>query len=80
MENKIRQIITDKLGYEEDEINKTSLLKDDLGIDSFDSLRIIFAVEDEFDIQVPPSEVAWIKTVNDMVEYILNRLYQQRTA
>lgn len=71
---KIEHIMTERLGFTADEVRMTALLKDDLGIDSFDSLRIIFELEDEFNIKVPPDEIAWIKTVEDIVEYILKRL------
>ncbi len=71
---KIRQIITEKLGYEPVEIDASTTLKEDLGIDSFDSLRIIFEVEDEFDIKVPPQEVTHVKTIDDIVNYIQKRL------
>ncbi|MBI5122864.1 acyl carrier protein, partial [Candidatus Roizmanbacteria bacterium] len=61
-------------------IKRTSLLKDELGIDSFDSLRVIFEVEDEFNIKVPPDETLNIKTVNDIVNYIGERLNKTRQA
>lgn len=74
IENKIREILADRLGLDINVIKNSSLLKDDLGLDSFDSLRIIFEVENAFDITVPPTEVIGIKTVNDTVNYIVKRL------
>ncbi len=71
---KIVHIIIDRLGVETDGMKSNMSLKDDLGIDSFDSLRIIFEVEDEFGIKVPPSEVKNIETIDDIVSYIMKRM------
>lgn len=43
---------------------------DDLGADSIDLVELVMALEEEFDIQIPDEEVAKIKTVSDVVEYI----------
>lgn len=79
IEGKIKRILSDKLGLEDVEIGGASLLMDELGLDSFDALRIIFEVEDEFDIKVPPAEVIGIRTVEDVVDYIDSRL-RKRSA
>ncbi len=71
---KIVHILFDRLGLETDGIENSMSLKDDLGIDSFDSLRIIFEVEDEFGIKVPPAEVKSIETIGDIVTYIMKRM------
>lgn len=72
--DKVKAILANRLGLQVKDIKNSSLLKDELGIDSFDSLRIAFEVEDEFDIKVPPKETINIKTVNDIVDYISERL------
>lgn len=74
IEDKVRHILTDRLGIDVGNIKTSSLLKDDLNIDSFNSLRVIFEVEDIFDISVPPTEVTDIKTISDIVNYIHKRL------
>lgn len=74
IKDKIKEMLADRLGLDVDDIKNSFLLKDDLGIDSFDSLRIIFEVENAFNIKVPPTEVLGIKTVNDIINYILKRL------
>ncbi len=71
---KIVHIIIDRLGVETEGMESNMSLKDDLGIDSFDSLRIIFEVEDEFGIKVPPAEVKNIETIDDIVSYIMKRM------
>ena len=74
IEEKVREILGERLGFDSAEIRADSHLKDDLGIDSFDALRVIFEVEDAFAINVPPAEVLGIRTVSDVVDYISRRL------
>ncbi len=74
IEEKIKEILSAKLGLDNRDIKSTSLLMNDFGLDSFDALRIIFEVEDVFNIKVPPTEVLDIRTVNDIVSYIQGRL------
>lgn len=74
IKEKIAYILFDRLGVETNDIKGGMSLKDDLGIDSFDALRVIFEVEDEFGIKVPPAEVKNVETVDDMVSYIIKRM------
>ena len=67
--DKIREIISDKLGIKEDEITMESTFED-LGADSLDIVEFIMAIEDEYDIQVADEEVEKVETVGDVVEYI----------
>lgn len=67
--DKIREIISDKLGIKEDEITMESTFEG-LGADSLDIVEFIMAIEDEYDIQVADEEVEKVETVGDVVEYI----------
>lgn len=67
--DKIREIISDKLGIKEDEITMESTFED-LGADSLDIVEFIMAIEDEYDIQVADEEVEKVESVGDVVEYI----------
>ncbi|MEE8328352.1 MAG: phosphopantetheine-binding protein [Thermodesulfovibrionia bacterium] len=67
IEGKVKKILADRLGLKTDNIKKSSLLGDHLGIDSFDSLRVIFEVENEFDIDIPQKGSLNIK---DVISYI----------
>ncbi len=69
---KVRKIIADQLGIEEDDITPESSFIDDLGADSLDIVELIMALEEEFDLEIPDSEAEKIKTVGDAVEYIKN--------
>jgi len=69
---KVREVIVDQLGVEEDDVTMESSLIDDLGADSLDIVELIMALEEEFDLEIPDSEAEKISTVGDIVEYIKN--------
>ena len=72
MLEKVKKIIVEQLGVEEDEITMESSFIDDLGADSLDIVELIMALEEEFDLEIPDSEAEKITTVGDAVEYIKN--------
>lgn len=72
MFEKVKKIIVEQLGVEEDEITMESSFIDDLGADSLDIVELIMALEEEFDLEIPDSEAEKISTVGDIVEYIKN--------
>ena len=69
---KVKEVIIDQLGVEEESIKLDTSFIDDLGADSLDIVELIMALEEEFDMQIPDSEAEKIATVNDVVEYIKN--------
>jgi len=69
---KVKKIIVEQLGVEEDEVTMESSFIDDLGADSLDIVELIMALEEEFDIEIPDGEAEKITTVGDAVEYIKN--------
>jgi len=69
---KVKKIIVEQLGVEEDEVTLESSFIDDLGADSLDIVELIMALEEEFDLEIPDSEAEKISTVGDAVEYIKN--------
>jgi len=69
---KVKKILVEQLGVEEDEITLESSFIDDLGADSLDIVELIMALEEEFDLEIPDSEAEKITTVGDAVEYIKN--------
>lgn len=72
MFEKVKKIIVEQLGVEEDDVKMESSFIDDLGADSLDIVQLIMALEDEFDMEIPDSEVEKISTVGDAVDYIKN--------
>lgn len=69
---KIRAILCEQLGIEEDDISMDSNIAEDLGADSLDVVDLIMSIEDEFEIEVPDEELEGIRTVADVVNYIEN--------
>ncbi len=69
---KIKTIIAEQLGVEEDEVTMEASFIDDLGADSLDIVELIMALEEEFDLEIPDSEAEKITTVGDVADYIKN--------
>lgn len=67
---KIRKILSEQLGVDEDSIQEDSLLAEDLGADSLDAIDIVMSVEDEFGLEVPDEVVESMSTVSDIVKFI----------
>ncbi|MFH5881028.1 MAG: acyl carrier protein [Candidatus Izemoplasmataceae bacterium] len=68
--DRIKAIIADELGIEEDIIELESDLTDDLGADSLDAVELIMAIEEEFDVEIDDTAAQEIKTVQDIVDYL----------
>jgi acyl carrier protein len=67
---KVKQIIAEQLGVEEDEVNPSSSFIDDLGADSLDTVELVMALEENFDLEIPDEAAEKIRTVQDAVDYI----------
>lgn len=67
---KVRKILSEQLGVDDDSIQEDSLLAEDLGADSLDAIDIVMSVEDEFGLEVPDEVVESMSTVSDIVKFI----------
>ncbi|MBI6875032.1 acyl carrier protein [Clostridium aciditolerans] len=70
MFDKIKNLISEQLGIDAEEVNMESSFIDDLGADSLDIVELIMALETEFDLEIPDEDAEKITTVSDVVEYI----------
>jgi len=70
MFEKVKAIIVDQLGVEEDAVTMEASFLEDLGADSLDIVELIMALEEEFDIEIPDEDAEKISTVGDAVNYI----------
>ncbi|MBQ6945730.1 MAG: acyl carrier protein [Ruminococcus sp.] len=70
--DKVKELIVDQLGVEEDIVTSDASIQDDLGADSLDIVDLIQTIEDEYDLSIPDEAVENIKTVGDIVAYIEN--------
>ena len=69
-EEKVKQIIVEQLGVDESEVTPTASFIDDLGADSLDTVELVMALEEHFDIQIPDEDAEKIVTVGDAIQYI----------
>ena len=67
---KVKKIIVDHLGVEEDKIVPSASFIEDLGADSLDQVELVMAFEEEFGCEIPDEEAEKIATVQDAVTYI----------
>ena len=68
--DQIKKILVETMDSEEEKITLDAKLKDDLNLDSLDSVELIMSAEEEFGIEIPDEDVMNFKTVNDIVNYI----------
>lgn len=71
---KVKQIIVNKLGVEESQINDTASFTNDLGADSLDTVELVMEFEKEFDLTIADEDAEKITTVGDAVTYITANL------
>ncbi len=70
VEEKVKQIIVEQLGVDEAEVTSNASFIDDLGADSLDTVELVMAFEEAFDIEIPDEDAEKIRTVQDAVTYI----------
>lgn len=68
--SRVKAIIVDKLGVDENQVTETAAFTTDLGADSLDTVELIMEFEKEFDITIPDAEAEKISTVGDAISYI----------
>ena len=67
---KVRDIVVEQLGVEEDDVKLESAFIDNLGADSLDIVELIMALEEEFEMEISEEDAEKISTVGDVVDYI----------
>lgn len=70
MLDKVKEIISEQLGINADDITPESSFADDLGADSLDIVELLMAFSDEFDIEISDEDAENIVTVGDVLEYL----------
>lgn len=68
--DQIKEILKDTMDIDESKITLDAKLKEDLELDSLDSVELIMSAEEEFGVEIPDEDVMNFKTVNDIVNYI----------
>ena len=67
---KVKQIIVEQLGVDEAEVTPTASFVDDLGADSLDTVELVMALEEAFELDIPDEDAEKIQTVQHAVDYI----------
>ena len=70
VEDKVKQIIVEQLGVDEGEVTPNASFVDDLGADSLDTVELVMAFEEAFDIKIPNEDAEKIRTIKDAINYI----------
>ena len=70
VDEKVKQIIVEQLGVDEAEVTSNASFVDDLGADSLDTVELVMAFEEAFDIEIPDEDAEKIRTVQDAVDYV----------
>jgi len=70
VQERVKNIIVEQLGVEADQVKPEAQFVNDLGADSLDTVELIMALEEEFDIEIPDDKAEKIKTVGEAVSYI----------
>lgn len=73
MLEKMREIIAEQLNCDGETIGLDTSFKDDLGADSLDLFELVMALEEEYGLEIPAEELADVKTVGDVIEYLKSK-------
>jgi acyl carrier protein len=70
VEQRIKKIVAEQLGVNETEVKNESSFVDDLGADSLDTVELVMALEEEFEVEIPDEQAEKIHTVQQAIDYI----------
>jgi acyl carrier protein len=70
VEARVKEIIVEQLGVDASEVNPQASFVNDLGADSLDTVELVMALEEEFDVEIPDEEAEKIQSVGQAVDYI----------
>jgi acyl carrier protein len=70
IEDRVKKIVVEQLGANEDQVTTEASFVEDLGADSLDTVELVMALEEEFDMEIPDDQAESIGTVKDAVGYI----------
>ena len=70
VKDRVKKIIVDQLGVDADKVKPEASFIDDLGADSLDTVELIMALEEEFNVEIPDEDAEKMATVGDAIRYI----------
>ncbi len=72
IEERVKKIIVEQLGVKDEDVKPEASFVEDLGADSLDTVELVMALEEEFDIEIPDEEAEKITTVQSAIDYVQN--------
>jgi len=70
IEERVKQIIAEQLGVDEEEVTENAAFMNDLGADSLDTVELVMALEEEFDVEISDEDAEKIQNVKNAIDYI----------
>ena len=70
IEERVKKIIVEQLGVSDEQVTTDASFVDDLGADSLDTVELVMALEEEFDVEIPDDEAEKITTVKEAVGFV----------
>ncbi len=74
IEARVKKIIIEQLGVKEEQVTNEASFVDDLGADSLDTVELVMALEEEFELEIPDEDAEKITTVQQAIDYIATHL------
>ena len=71
IEERVKKIVVEQLGVNEDQVVNSASFVDDLGADSLDTVELVMALEEEFETEIPDDEAENITTVQQAIDYVV---------
>ncbi len=71
IEERVKKIVVEQLGVNEDQVVNSASFVDDLGADSLDTVELVMALEEEFETEIPDEEAENITTVQQAIDYVV---------
>jgi acyl carrier protein len=70
LEERVKNLVVTQLGVDDGKVTNDSSFIDDLGADSLDTVELVMAFEEEFDLEIPDEDAQKMKTVSDVIKYL----------
>ncbi len=74
LEQRVKDLVIKQLGVDAGKVNNDSSFIEDLGADSLDTVELVMAFEEEFDLEIPDDDAQKMKTVQNVIDYLKDKV------